>query len=72
MTENNLSVELDESSFSEEQRLIIDVLINEGRMREREEILDMLNAEVYTIKGEDPYYEYAVKAVAEKIRNRND
>lgn len=55
---------------SEEQKLLIEILINEGRLRENEEILDMLTSELYTNKGEDPYYEYAVRAIAEQIKGR--
>lgn len=64
------TMEIDTEKFSEEQKLVIDVLINEGRLRENEEILDMLTADLYTNKGEDPYFEYAVRAIAQKIKER--
>lgn len=57
-------------NVSEEQKLLIEIFINEGRLRENEEILDMLTSELYTNRGEDPYYEYAVRAIAEQIKGR--
>lgn len=69
MTEH--TIDIDESNFSEEQRLLVDILVTEGRLRENEEILDMLAAELYTSNGQDLYYDYAVRAIIEKIKERN-
>lgn len=57
-------------NLSAEQKLIVDILINEGKLQALEELLDFFNKEYYVSAKEDPYYAYYVKYVIEIIQKR--
>lgn len=51
-----------------EQQLVIQVLVNEGKMQAYEEILEELEQEHYAAGTEDPYYAYYVKHLIERVQ----
>jgi hypothetical protein len=51
-----------------EQQVVIQVLINEGKMQAYEELLDDFEKEHFAVATEDPYYAYYIKHVIDKIR----
>lgn len=50
-----------------EQQLVIQVLVDEGKLRAFEELLEYFEDEYNRTATEDPYYGYYVKHVIEKI-----
>lgn len=55
-----------------EQQVVIQVLVNEGKMQAYEELLEYLEKEHYAAGTEDPYYGYYVKHLIEVVRERYD
>jgi hypothetical protein len=55
-----------------EQQVVIQVLINEGKMQAYEELLEDLEKEHYLASAEDPYYAYYIKHVIERIHKLYD
>jgi len=53
-----------------EQQLVIEVLVNEGKLQAYEELLDYFNREYFEAASQDPYYGYYVKYVIEEIQKR--
>ena len=43
-----------------------------ARIEERNAMIRELEAELYANKGEDPFYEYAIKAVIDKLRSKEE
>ena len=64
--------EIELENISPEQELVINVIMNEGRLRAYEEILRNLERERYANGTEDPYYAYYIEHVIEVIKKRYD
>lgn len=43
-----------------------------ARIEERNSMIRELEAELYANKGEDPFYEYAIKAVIDKLKQKSE
>lgn len=57
-------------NLTAEQRLVVDILVNEGKLQAYEELLEFFNKEYAASAAEDPYYAYYVKYVIETIQER--
>jgi hypothetical protein len=55
-----------------EQQAVIEILVNEGRMRAYEDLIKYFEKEHFIAASEDPYYAYYVKHVLEKIHEYYD
>jgi hypothetical protein len=53
-----------------EQKVVVEMVINEGMMRGYEDILTMLEAERFKTASEDPYYGEYVKLILDMISER--
>jgi hypothetical protein len=53
-----------------EQKVVVEMVINEGIMRGYEDILTMLEAERFKTASEDPYYGEYVKLILDMISER--
>jgi hypothetical protein len=53
-----------------EQKVVVEMVINEGMMRGYEDILTMLEAERFKTASEDPYYGEYVKLIFDMISER--
>jgi 16S rRNA G527 N7-methylase RsmG len=62
------SVVLD--NLTTEQKLVVDILVNEGKLQAYEELLEYFNKEYHLTATEDPYYGYYVKYVIELLQER--
>jgi hypothetical protein len=51
-------------------RATVEAFINEGKLQAYEELLATLNKELYANATEDPYYEYYIQHVIDKINER--
>jgi hypothetical protein len=57
-------------NLTEEQKVVIDILIREGKLQAYEELRDSFEAEYNLSAPEDPYYAYYVKYVVEMLQSR--
>lgn len=57
-------------NMTPEQQLVIEVLINEGKLQAYEELLEHFRKEYHSVGSEDPYYGYYVKYVIEELEKR--
>lgn len=57
-------------NLTPEQALVIEVFMNEGKLRAYEELLAYFEEEYFRTATEDPYYGYYVKYVIDKINER--
>ena len=64
--------EIELENISPEQELVINVIMNEGRLRAYEEILRNLEQEHFATATEDPYYAYYIEHVMKVIKERYD
>lgn len=55
-----------------EQQVVIQVLINEGKLQAYEELLEELEKEHFAAASEDPYYAYYVKHLIDRIHQKYD
>jgi hypothetical protein len=55
-----------------EQQVVIQVLINEGKMQAYEELLEEFEKEHFSVATEDPYYAYYIKHVISRIHELYD
>lgn len=53
-----------------EQQVVVQILINEGKMQAYEELLEELEHEHLAIGTEDPYYAYYVKHIIDMVREK--
>jgi hypothetical protein len=57
-------------NLTEDQELVIKVILNEGRLQAYEELLAYFEKEYQATATEDPYYGYYVKYVIEVLQER--
>ncbi len=57
-------------NLTEDQELVIKVILNEGRLQAYEELLAYFDKEYHATASEDPYYGYYVKYVLDILRER--
>lgn len=57
-------------NLTTEQKLVVDILVNEGKLQAYEELLEYFNKEYNMTASEDPYYGYYVKYVIETLQER--
>lgn len=55
-----------------EQQVVIQILINEGKMQAYEELLEEFEREHFAIATEDPYYAYYIKHVIGRLHELYD
>jgi hypothetical protein len=58
--------------MTSEQQVVIQVLINEGRLQAYEELLEEFEKEHMATATEDPYYGYYIKHVIKRIHELYD
>lgn len=58
------------TNLTEEQTLVVDVLINEGKLRALEDLLQTFQEEYSRTATEDPYYGYYVKHIIETLEKK--
>ena len=62
--------EINLDNLTAEQELVVDLLLNNGRLLAYEDLLEFFTKEYEATATEDPYYGYYVKHVIETIHDK--